>query len=152
MSLMDQYDQALPDPYYQSEFYADVPLKRGLAWIVDMVLIGIVTLLIIPFTAFTALFFLPVLFLMVSFTYRVWSLAARSATPGMRLFAIEFRDRTGRKFDLATAFLHTLGYTLTIATLLLQVLSIGLMVSSARRQGLSDLVLGTVAINRPARM
>ena len=70
----------------------------------------------------------------------------------MRLMAIEFRDRTGRRFDLATAFLHTLGYTLTIATLLLQVLSIGLMLTSARRQGLSDLVLGTVAINRPARM
>lgn len=151
MSLMDQFDRSLPDPDLQAEFYADVPLKRGLAWVVDMVLIGLLTLLIVPFTAFTALFFLPVLFLMVSFTYRVWSLAARSATPGMRLMAIEFRDRWGRKFDLGTAFLHTLGYTLTIATLVLQLLSIGLMLSSARRQGLSDLVLGTVAINRPAR-
>jgi uncharacterized RDD family membrane protein YckC len=151
MSLMDQFDRSLPDPDLQAEFYADVPLKRGLAWVVDMVLIGLLTLLIVPFTAFTAIFFLPVLFLMVSFTYRVWSLAARSATPGMRLMAIEFRDRWGRKFDLGTAFLHTLGYTLTIATLVLQLLSIGLMLSSARRQGLSDLVLGTVAINRPAR-
>ena len=144
-------DHALPDPDHQAEFYADVPLKRGLAWIVDMVLIAILTVVIVPFTAFTALFFLPVLFLMVSFTYRVVSLARRSATPGMRLMAIEFRDRTGRRFDLATAFLHTLGYTLTIATLLLQLLSIGLMLTGARGQGLSDLVLGTVAINRPAR-
>ncbi len=151
MFLMDQFDRSLPDPEHQAEFYADVPLKRGLAWIVDMVLIGLVTLLIVPFTAFTALFFLPVLFLTVSFTYRVWSLAARSATPGMRLMSIEFRDRWGRKFDFGTAFLHTLGYTLTIATLLLQLLSIGLMLTSARKQGLTDLVLGTVAINRPAR-
>lgn len=144
-------DHALPDPDYQAEFYADVPLKRGLAWIVDMVLIAILTVVIVPLTAFTALFFLPLLFLAVGFTYRVVSLARASATPGMRLMAIEFRDRTGRRFDLATAFLHTLGYTLTIATLLPQLLSIGLMLTSARGQGLSDLVLGTVAINRPAR-
>jgi uncharacterized RDD family membrane protein YckC len=144
-------DFALPDPDHQAEFYADVPMKRGLAWIVDMVLIAILTVVIIPFTAFTALFFLPVLFLMVSFTYRLVSLARKSATPGMRLLSIEFRDRSGRRFDLATAFLHTLGYTLTIATLLPQLLSIGLMLTSARGQGLSDLVLGTVAINRPAR-
>jgi hypothetical protein len=48
--------------------------------------------------------------------------------------------------------LHTLGYTLTIATLLPQLLSIALMLTGARGQGLSDLVLGTVAINRPARV
>lgn len=144
-------DHTLPDPDYQAEFYADVPLKRGLAWIVDMVLIAILTAVIVPLTAFTALFFLPLLFLAVGFTYRVVSLARASATPGMRLMAIEFRDRTGRRFDVATAFLHTLGYTLTIATLLPQLLSIGLMLTSARGQGLTDLVLGTVAINRPAR-
>jgi uncharacterized RDD family membrane protein YckC len=145
-------DHALPDPDYQAEFYADVPLKRGLAWVVDMILIAILTVVIVPFTAFTALFFLPLLFLIVSFSYRVISLARRSATPGMRLMAIEFRDRAGRRFDLPTAFLHTLGYTLTIATLLPQLLSIALMLTGARGQGLSDLVLGTVAINRPARV
>jgi uncharacterized RDD family membrane protein YckC len=145
-------DAALPDPDFQAEFYADVPLKRGLAWLVDTLLIAILTLVIIPFTAFTALFFLPVLYLCVSFLYRVWALSARSATPGMRLMAIEFRDRSGARFDTATAFLHTLGYSLTIATLLPQLVSIGLMLTGARGQGLSDLVLGTVAINRPARM
>ncbi len=145
-------DAALPDPDFQAEFYADVPLKRGLAWLVDTMLIAILTLVIIPFTAFTALFFLPVLYLCVSFLYRVWALSARSATPGMRLMAIEFRDRSGARFDTATAFLHTLGYSLTIATLLPQIISIGFMLTSARGQGLSDLVLGTVAINRPARM
>jgi uncharacterized RDD family membrane protein YckC len=151
MIFMDR-SNLLPDPDFQAEFYADVPLKRALAWIADMVLIAMLTLVIIPFTAFTAVFFLPVLFLTVGFTYRVWALAARSATPGMRLMAIEFRDRTGRKFDLGTAFLHTLGYTMTIATIMPQLLSIALMLTTARRQGLSDIVLGTVAINRPARM
>ncbi|MFN7269062.1 MAG: RDD family protein [Cereibacter sp.] len=141
----------LPDPDHQAEFYADVPIKRALAWVVDAIVIAIITMIVVPFTLFLSLFFLPALYLTISFLYRTISLARHSATPGMRLMAIEFRDRTGAKFDLGTAFLHTLGYTLTISTLLPQLLSMGLMLTTARGQGLSDLVLGTVAINKPAR-
>lgn len=141
----------LPDPDHQAEFYADVPIKRALAWVVDAILIAIVTMVVVPFTLFLSLFFLPALYLTISFLYRTISLARHSSTPGMRLMAIEFRDRTGAKFDLGTAFLHTLGYTLTISTLLPQLLSMGLMLTTARGQGLTDLVLGTVAINKPAR-
>ena len=143
--------QALPDPTYQAEFYADVPMKRGLAWIVDTIIIALITLLIVPFTAFTALFFLPLLYVTVSFLYRVWTLTGRSATLGMRLLSIEFRSRQGERFDLGLALAHTVGYTLTIATLLPQLFSILLMLTSARGQGLTDHVLGTVAINRPSR-
>jgi uncharacterized RDD family membrane protein YckC len=142
----------LPDPDHQAEFYADVPIKRALAWVVDSILIAIITMVVVPFTLFLSLFFLPLLYLTISFLYRTISLARNSATPGMRLMAIEFRDRTGARFDLGTAFLHTLGYTLTISTLLPQVLSMGLMLTTARGQGLTDLVLGTVAINKPARI
>ncbi len=142
----------LPDPDFQAEFYADVAMKRGIAWVIDTALIALLTLVIVPFTAFTALFFLPLLFLTVSFVYRVVALSRRSATPGMRIMAIEFRDRTGRQFDLGTAFLHTLGYTLTIGALLPQLLSIGLMLTTVRGQGLTDLVLGSVALNRAARV
>ena len=142
----------LPDPDRQAEFYADVPIKRALAWVVDAILIAIITMIVVPFTLFLSLFFLPLLYLTISFLYRTISLARHSATPGMRLMAIEFRDRTGAKFDLGTAFLHTLGYTLTISTLLPQLLSMGLMLTTARGQGLTDLVLGTVAINKPARI
>ncbi|HEX9858556.1 MAG TPA: RDD family protein [Paracoccaceae bacterium] len=141
----------LPDPDRHAEFYADVPMKRGLAWAVDTVLITLITAVIVPFTAFTALFFLPLLFLTVSLTYRTVSLARRSATPGMRLLAIEFRDHRGQTLDLPTAFLHTLGYTVSIAMVLPQVISVALMLTGARGQGLSDHLLGTVAINRPSR-
>jgi uncharacterized RDD family membrane protein YckC len=142
----------LPDPDHQAEFYADVPIKRALAWVVDSILIAIITMVVVPFTLFLSLFFLPLLYLTISFLYRTISLARNSATPGMRLMAIEFRDRTGARFDLGTAFLHTLGYTLTISTVLPQLLSMGLMLTTARGQGLTDLVLGTVAINKPARI
>ncbi|MDR0808140.1 MAG: RDD family protein [Gemmobacter sp.] len=139
----------IPDPYRHAEFYSGVAMKRGIAWIVDTILIAAMTAVIVPFTAFTAILFLPALFLVVSFTYRVLTLAGGSATPGMRLMGLVFLTRHGERFDLAHAFLHTLGYTLSIGTLLVQVVSILLMLNSARAQGLSDHILGTVAINRP---
>ncbi|MBS8228700.1 RDD family protein, partial [Vannielia litorea] len=52
MSTMDS-TTALPDPELNPEFYADTPAKRFFAWLVDGVLIFLVTLLVLPFTAFT---------------------------------------------------------------------------------------------------
>ena len=138
----------LPDPETQAHFYENVPAKRLLAWIADAVLIFLVCLAVLPFTAFTGVFFFPFLMLVVGFAYRVVTLAAGSATWGMRLFAIEFRTAQGERFDLGTAFLHTLGYSVSIAIPILQVISIVLMLTTARGQGLTDHVLGTVALNR----
>ena len=87
---------------------------------------------------------------MIGFIYRVTTLSRGSATWGMRLLAIELRTRDDRHFDLPIAFAHTLGYTVSLMMPLLQLLSIGMMLGSERRQGLSDLVLGTVALNRRA--
>ncbi|MFC2967833.1 RDD family protein [Acidimangrovimonas pyrenivorans] len=142
----------LPDPDLNAGFYDGVPAKRAIAWVVDTVLIVLVTALIVPFTAFTALFFLPLLFLTVGFLYRWVTLTTRSATWGMRLVAIEFRRFDGSRFDGATAFLHTLGFTVSVSMVLPQLVSIALMLTTARGQGLSDIVLGTAAINRPAAM
>lgn len=139
-----------PDPDMQPQFYDGVPSKRLLAWGVDTIVIAALTLVVIPFTAFIGLFFLPLLYLVIGFGYRVVTLSRGSATWGMRLMAIELRDRDDRSFDLPTAFLHTLGYTVSLAMPLLQLISVVLMLSTERRQGLSDLVLGTVALNRRA--
>lgn len=144
-------DTFLPDPERHAEFYADVPSKRAIAWVIDTVLIALLTLTIIPFTFFTALFYLPFLYMTVSFLYRILGLARSSATPGMRLMSIEFRDNRGQEFDLPTAILHSLGYSLSMAFVLPQLVSIVLMLTTARGQGLSDHVLGTVAINRASR-
>lgn len=140
----------LPDPERKPEFYADVATKRFMAWIVDTILITLLCLLIIPFTAFTALFFLPLLYLVVGFVYRTVSLASRSATPGMRLMAVELRAGDGSRLDLPMAALHTLGYTVSVSMVLPQIVSIVLMLTSPRGQGLSDMVLGTAALNRAA--
>lgn len=142
----------LPNPDTQPEFYADVPLKRLLAFVVDTVVILGLSLLIVPLTAFTGIFFFPILMTVVGFAYRVVTLATGSATWGMRLAAIEFRDATGMRFDLSQAFLHTLGFTVSLAIPILQVISIVLMLTGERAQGLTDRVMGCVAINRRAAM
>ena len=68
----------------------------------------------------------------------------------MRMMGIRFLSRDGARFDAATAFLHTLAYTMSVAFLLPQIISVGLMLLSPRGQGLTDHVLGSVAINRPS--
>ena len=140
----------LPDPFNQPQFYASVPSKRLIAWIFDMVLIVAVSVLALPFTAFLGLFFWPVMVLVVGFAYRVVTLANGSATLGMRFVGIELRDASGARFDLSLALAHTLGYSLSMAFPILQVISIVLMLTGARGQGLTDVVLGSVALNRRA--
>lgn len=140
----------LPDPEFQPQFYASVPAKRLLAWVVDTVLIVVFCILILPFTAFTGLFFFPALIAVVGFIYRVVTLANGSATLGMRFAAIELRTAEGGRFDAGMAFAHTLGYTLSFMIAPLQLISVVMMATTARAQGLSDHVLGTVALNRRA--
>ncbi|HSG55282.1 MAG TPA: RDD family protein, partial [Paracoccaceae bacterium] len=48
------------------------------------------------------------------------------------------------------AVAHTLGLSISFAMPLLQVVSIILMLTTARKQGLTDHLLGTVALNRAA--
>jgi uncharacterized RDD family membrane protein YckC len=67
----------------------------------------------------------------------------------MRLMGIELRDHTGAQLNGTLALLHTLGYTMSVVTLPLQLISMGMMALTPRGQGLSDTLLGTTAINRP---
>ncbi len=139
----------LPDPAIRPDFYAGVPAKRALAWVVDSAIILIATALISLVTV-VGLFFLPFMFLLIGFLYRWVTIASSSATPGMRLFAIEFRDRDGRRFDPALALLHTAGYSISVAVFPVQFVSIALMLISERGQGLTDHLLGTTALARAA--
>ena len=148
--MTDPAYTGLPDPERHAEFYADVPLKRLIAWAIDAAIILVLTLIAVPFTAFTAIFFFPLLWLVVGLVYRIATIARRSATPGMRIMAIEFRTATGERLGLSTAALHTLIYSVAIGVFLLQAVSIILMLTTARGQSLPDHLLGTAAINRAA--
>ena len=140
----------LPDPQMHPALYHDVPTKRLIAFLFDALLVAIVTVVLIPFTAFTAIFYLPVLALLVSFVYRTLTIASGSATWGMRMVAIELRTHRGARFDLATAAAHTFLYLAIFSTILPLVVSIFLMLSTPRKQGLHDMLLGTAAVNRRA--
>lgn len=146
--FMDNTMINLPDPQYQPQFYADVPVKRALAWVVDLIVILALVVPVVVMTAFIGLFFLPVLFLLVGFAYRTMTLATGSATWGMRLMAIELRSARGERMDTGLALAHTLGYTVSLALPLIQFVSVIFMATSERGQGLSDMALGTVMINR----
>lgn len=140
----------LPDPHAAPEFYRDVNAKRLLAWVVDVILITLLTVLLSALTLFTALFIFPLVYAAISFTYRWLTLAGGSATPGMRLMALEMRRADGELFDTGTAFLHTAGYFVSVAVFPAQLVSVGMMLLTERRQGLTDMLLGTVALNRRA--
>lgn len=140
----------LPDPERQSAFYDGVTIKRGIAWVIDFAVVSVLILPILIFTAFLGAFFLPFLFFTIGFAYRVLTISAGSATLGMRMMSIEFRNAFGERLDLGQAFFHTLGYTISLSIPIIQIASIICMAASERGQGLTDMVLGTVAINRRA--
>ena len=143
---------AIPDPLAQPDFYKDVPIKRLLAWGVDAAITLLACIVILPFTAFTGIFFFPFLFLVVGFGYRMVTIANASGTWGMRLFTIELRQSNGERMDAGSAFAHTLGYTLSWMVPVFQLISMVMMAATERGQGLSDHVLGTVMINKRAML
>lgn len=140
----------LPDPLSQPQFYSHVVTKRLVAWAVDMVVITLLCLLALPLTAFLGLFFWPLMYLTLGFAYRVVTLTNGSATWGMRFAGIELRNGFGEPLDLGQALAHTAGYTVSVALPVLQVISVVMMLTSPRGQGLTDAFLGTVALNRRA--
>ena len=146
MTTQPRYIQ--PDPAFQPEFYAGIPTKRLLAWVIDTIVIFALMVPALLMTFLTGLFFLPLLYLFVGFLYRVATLTGGSATLGMRMMSMELRDQHGARFDFGQAFLHTLGYTLSWAFMPAQLVSIVLMLTTERAQGLTDIFMGSVAINR----
>lgn len=150
MTLMDTSATGLPNPDQRPEFYRGTAVKRGLAWVVDVLLIGLLSIVVLPFTAFLGLFFFPAMMLVLGFFYRWMTLAGGSATWGMRLMGIEIRDWRCERLTSETAFLHTAGYTASVILAPAQLVSACLMIATPRGQGLTDLLLGSTAINRPA--
>ncbi|SDY95026.1 RDD family protein [Jannaschia faecimaris] len=148
--MTNRNDSRLPDPMIEAQFYDGVLAKRSFAWIVDVAIItalsvgaGIATLTI-------GFFLWPIFFIVIGTLYRVSTLANRSATWGMRMMGIELRGHDGQRFDTTQSILHVLGYYGSMMFVLPMLASIAAMLITDRRQSLTDLVLGSAAINRPA--
>lgn len=144
----------LPDPDLDAQFYQGVPMRRLAAWLVDVALVLMIGVpLAVLFGLLTLGFGLalfPVIVAGVAFLYRVLTLAAGSATWGMRFTGIEFRRHDGSRFDLLFALLHTVITTVCFGVFVLQLVSCGTVLWTRYRQSLADIILGTTAINRPA--
>lgn len=143
----------LPDPERDPQFYEGVALRRFLAWIVDAILVALLTLLVLFVLAVPSLgliFFIAfAVWAGTDFLYRVVSLSRGSATPGMRFMGLELRDRRGDRLDLGTAIAHVILFYLCMAFMLVQIVSVAFMLGSADGRGLPDMALGTAMINRP---
>ena len=140
----------LPDPQMQPELYADIPSKRLFAWLIDLVIILALLLLAVVSTFGVGLFLLPLLATVISFVYRVATIAAGSATFGMRMMAIELRNSDAARLSFAEALLHTFLHFVMFTSVVLQIISIATTLTTERAQGLHDLILGTTALNKAA--
>lgn len=139
----------LPDPDYDHAFYDGVPAKRLFAWVIDVVLIVIASLILGLLTLGILLWLWPLLYATVAFLYRSATITAFSGTLGMRLMNIELRNGLGGRLSGGEAMVHTLLYFVLSASVILQIISIGLIAGTARHQGLHDHLLGSAAINSP---
>ncbi len=140
----------LPDPDRQPEFYQSVAIKRFVAWLFDIAFVSLLCTVAIFLTLGMGLFILALIYAVVSFVYRVVTIADGSATLGMRFMGIELRDSFGARMDTGKAVAHTAGYFVSMAFPVLQIISVIMMLTSARCQGLTDAFLGTVMINQRA--
>ena len=138
----------LPNPQTQPEFYSDVLFKRVLAWFVDAIIITGLTIMALIGTALTAVFILGFVTLVISLLYRWLTIAAWSATPGMRLMSVELRDHKGLRLSSSTAFWHTALYLFFRGMVIPQLISFAMMIFSDRGQSLHDAFTGVVALNR----
>ncbi|MCC5968376.1 MAG: RDD family protein [Pararhodobacter sp.] len=139
---------SLPNPDDEPGLYRDLILKRFVAWSVDLVITLVIVAAIVIMTVFLGLFFLPVLWFAVSVTYRAVMLSNYSATAGMMLAAIRLRHLDGRRPDPVICVLHSVIFSAAMASVVGQIISVGLMLITPYRQGLNDVFLQTTMINR----
>ncbi len=149
---MTYYDAAytgLPDPDMDAQFYENVPSRRLVAWVFDGIITFGMSFLIGVFTIGLGFFIFPFIWLIVGLVYRTTTIASQSATWGMGLVGIEFRNKDGQKLSPKLALAHTVIFTIGTGFFLIQIVSVVLILTSRYGQSVQDMILGTTAINRP---
>jgi len=140
----------LPDPAQDAHYYADLLPKRFLAWVTDVVVTLLALILVIILSLGLTLLVFPIVWIILAIAYRYVMLTRFDATLGMMLAAIRLRRLDGRRPDATTIFWHAAIYSGSMATILGQLASVGLMFVTPYRQGLNDLILGTTMVHRDA--
>jgi uncharacterized RDD family membrane protein YckC len=148
--LSTQHDlSGLPDPQIDQQFYTGVPFKRLIAWLIDFVIIILISMALVMATFGVGAFAFPLLMLASNIGYRIYTLQRNSATLGMHLAGIEIRNGQGNKLTLEEAAWHTGIYTIIAISFFALIISMVMMLVNERGQGIHDYFVGTTAINRP---
>ncbi len=148
------YMTALPDPVRDAQFYDGVPLRRLMAFLLDALAILVISMIAMPvlivLTLGLAIPLFGVILFAIAFGYRWLTISARSATPGMMFTGIELRGPEGARLTPQEAAVHTGVFLILMLTVIGWIATVIAIMGTARHQGIPDLLLGTVAINRPA--
>jgi uncharacterized RDD family membrane protein YckC len=148
------------DPYSEPDLFRNVPARRVIAFIIDVVVLAVPVALAILFIAVFGLLTLGLgwaLFWLVSPASIIWAIVyygttlggPHSATVGMRMMDLELRTWYGAPGYFVLGAAHAVLFWISISVLSPLILLIGLF--NARRRLAHDFVLGTVVINNSIR-
>jgi uncharacterized RDD family membrane protein YckC len=148
------------DPAMNPELFEGVLSRRVLAFIIDVIIIGIPIVLGTLFVALLGLFTFGLgwfLFFLWSPAAVIWAIvyygltlgSPASATIGMRVMDIEMRTWYGAPAYFVLGAVHAVAFWLTVSLLTVLILLVPLF--NERRRALHDMLVGTIIINNPAR-
>lgn len=149
------------DPEVQPELFRGVLTRRLVAFLIDLMVLGVPILLGVIFIALFGLLTLGLgwmLFWLVSPLSAIWAIlyyglsigGPHSATLGMRMMDLQLRTFTGEPGYFLLGAAHAVFYWISVSVLTPFVVLVGLF--NRRKQLLHDLVLGTVIINTSAQL
>ncbi len=148
------------DPYTQPDLFRGVLIRRVVAFVIDLIVLSIPVVLAVIFIAIFGVVTLGLgwmLFWLVSPFSVIWALVyygtslggPHSATLGMRAMDLQLRTWYGAPGYFVLGAVHAVLFWVSISVFA-PVLLVGLF--NARKRLLHDIVLGTVVINRSARI
>lgn len=148
------------DPIAQPELFEGVRTRRAIAFVIDVLIIGVPLVFFGMFIfvfGFVTLGLGWFLYALMSPLAVIWALlyygvcfgSAASATVGMRVVDLEMRTWYGGPCYFLLGAVHAVGYWLTVSFLTPFILLVALF--NSRKRLLHDMLVGTIVINNAAR-
>ncbi len=145
------------DPYAQPELFEEVRRRRVGAFLIDVILVLLMTFVAYIVLAVAGLFTFGLAWFLLGIAFPAIALAysaitfggPASATIGMRMMDLEMRTWYGSPMYALLGAFHTLLYYFSVSILTPFILLVALF--NARKRCLHDYLCGTVVINTPER-
>ena len=148
------------DPIVQPELFAGVLTRRAIAFVIDVLIIGVPlaflgkVIFVFGLVTFGLGWFLfglmgPLAVIWALLYYGLTFGSAASATIGMRMVDLEMRTWYGGPAYFVLGAVHAVAYWLTGSFLTPFILLVGLF--NSRKRLLHDMLVGTIVINNAAR-